>query len=153
MIGGQKIKIDYYRPPKPQRDNAHDASVALHPPPPASLSCGGGGRSRKESPMWEDSQTHKERKIGLKWRHRSPGGRSPIVQDSSSGNGMRRKGTVCKWIDSFGFIKPVDGSDDIFCHRKSVIGGITPQKNDSVEFEVVYDNCTKKYRAENVKVL
>ena len=68
----------------------------------------------------------------------------------------RQKGVV-KWFNDskgYGFIKPDDGSKDLFVHFKSVRnidGHVTLHEGDIVEFEMVPD--TKGPRAANVDLV
>ena len=52
----------------------------------------------------------------------------------------------------FGFIKPNDGSKDVFVHQSNIYakGFRMLQEEESVEFEVEYDNISGKKKAINV---
>eukprot|EP00419_Tripos_fusus_P051166 CAMPEP_0172837340 /NCGR_PEP_ID=MMETSP1075-20121228/27127_1 /TAXON_ID=2916 /ORGANISM="Ceratium fusus, Strain PA161109" /LENGTH=126 /DNA_ID=CAMNT_0013680709 /DNA_START=105 /DNA_END=486 /DNA_ORIENTATION=+ len=68
-----------------------------------------------------------------------------------------RTGIASRWNDErgFGFIKPDDGGDDIFCHR-SALGesrDLRLDEGDKVEYEEVYDERKGKTNAGNVVVL
>ena len=65
--------------------------------------------------------------------------------------GGRKKGVACRWNDrGFGFIKPNDGSEDVFCHVSSIKDGNMLREGDEVEFESVFDDRKGKYRADGV---
>merc|ERR1719352_864427 len=65
--------------------------------------------------------------------------------------GERFKGEACKWNSrGFGFIKPLDGSEDVFCHVSVIKDGNCLREGDQIEYEKVYDDRKGKYRAENV---
>ena len=73
--------------------------------------------------------------------------------DGGGGDGGagQQKGIACRWNDrGFGFIKPNDGSEDVFCHFSSIKDGSMLREGDEVEFESVYDHSKGKSRAENV---
>jgi cold shock CspA family protein len=60
-------------------------------------------------------------------------------------------GIAARWNDrGFGFIKPNDGSDDVFCHFSSISDGNQLREGSEVSFEKVFDDRKGKYRAENV---
>merc|ERR1711939_635354 len=62
--------------------------------------------------------------------------------------GKRVKGIACKWHDrGFGFIKPNDGGEDVFCHVSGLQSGNCLREGDEVEFEVAWDERQNKYRA------
>lgn len=61
------------------------------------------------------------------------------------------KGTCVRWTDrGFGFVKPDDGSEDIFCHHSAITDGNALSDGAQVEYERDYDDSRKKYRAINV---
>merc|ERR1719183_3058763 len=65
--------------------------------------------------------------------------------------GKRVKGIACKWHDrGFGFIKPNDGGEDVFCHVSGLQSGNCLREGDEVEFEVAWDERQNKYRATEV---
>ena len=72
-------------------------------------------------------------------------------RDGGGGGGGKQKGVAYRWNDrGFGFIKPSDGSEDVFCHVSSIKDGNMLREGDEVEFESVYDDRQGKYRADNV---
>merc|ERR1711977_675950 len=84
-------------------------------------------------------------------RSRSPrrDSRSP-PRDRSDGAG-KMKGVGGRWNDrGFGFIKPDDGSEDIFCHVSAITDGNSWREGAQLEFERVFDDRKGKYRAEKV---
>jgi CspA family cold shock protein len=52
----------------------------------------------------------------------------------------------------FGFIRPDDGSDDVFFHV-SFTGGVTLAERDRVEFEMGIDPKTGRERAQAVRLI
>ena len=83
--------------------------------------------------------------------HRRSRSRSRSRGRDGGGGGGKQKGVACRWNDrGFGFIKPSDGSEDVFCHVSSIKDGNMLREGDEVEFESVYDDRKGKYRADNV---
>ena len=64
----------------------------------------------------------------------------------------RLTGTVARWQDQrgFGFIKPADGGDDLFCHTSSITDGEALEEGSTVEYETGVDDRSGKNRAVNV---
>jgi cold shock CspA family protein len=62
------------------------------------------------------------------------------------------KGICVKWnsFKGFGFIKPEDGSEDLFCHTSDITDGEALPEQKEVEYEKVYDERKGKERACNV---
>jgi len=50
----------------------------------------------------------------------------------------------------FGFIKPSDGGDDVFCHVSAIEDGNALREGDDVEYEAEFDDRKNKYRASKV---
>eukprot|EP00457_Paulinella_chromatophora_P022583 gb/GEZN01025556.1/.p1 GENE.gb/GEZN01025556.1/~~gb/GEZN01025556.1/.p1 ORF type:complete len:127 (+),score=3.78 gb/GEZN01025556.1/:122-502(+) len=97
------------------------------------------GRSRSGSPRGDRSP-----------RRRS---RSRSRSRSSRGHrgGKRKTGVASRWNDKgFGFIKPDDGGDDVFCHFTAITDGNCLTEGSKVEYEVEYDEHKGKDRAERV---
>ena len=72
--------------------------------------------------------------------------RSPVRSDKATGVAMR-------WnAKGFGFIKPDDGGEDLFCHVSSITNGIGKMLKEgaAVQFVKKYDERTGKERAEEV---
>eukprot|EP00660_Eupelagonema_oceanica_P006291 gene6292-210_t len=70
---------------------------------------------------------------------------------------MSQKGTCCRWNaeKGFGFIKPADGSADVFCHRRELSAdgrdrNVGLDEGKEVWFDVVTDDRSGKLRASNV---
>lgn len=64
------------------------------------------------------------------------------------------RGTICEWKDDkgFGFIRPEDGSQNIFFHISHVkTTARRPQRNDLVTFEVTRDS-QERLRAKHVVI-
>eukprot|EP00419_Tripos_fusus_P057480 CAMPEP_0172928626 /NCGR_PEP_ID=MMETSP1075-20121228/218074_1 /TAXON_ID=2916 /ORGANISM="Ceratium fusus, Strain PA161109" /LENGTH=176 /DNA_ID=CAMNT_0013789913 /DNA_START=69 /DNA_END=598 /DNA_ORIENTATION=+ len=68
-----------------------------------------------------------------------------------------KTGTALRWNDDrgFGFIKPDDGGNDIFVHRRALGEGRDHrlEEGDRVEYEECYDDRKGKTNAENVGYL
>ncbi|ETW02513.1 hypothetical protein H310_06009 [Aphanomyces invadans] len=94
--------------------------------------------SRSPSPRRDDSPRRNDRS-----RSRSP--------DRDQGNSKRKTGIAARWNEKgFGFIKPDDGSEDVFCHFSSIKDGNCLREGDRIEFEVRFDEQKGKNRAEDV---
>ena len=53
------------------------------------------------------------------------------------GGGKRLKGEAARWNPrGFGFIKPIDGGEDLFCHVSCITDGNVLREGDTVEYEV-----------------
>merc|ERR1719174_231049 len=103
-----------------------------------------GSRSKSRSRSRSRSPAREERRSRSRSRSRSPrGGRG--------GEGGKQTGTACRWNDrGFGFIKPSDGSEDLFCHVSSITDGNMLREGDQVEFKREYDDRKGKYKAVDV---
>ena len=56
-----------------------------------------------------------------------------------------------RWNEKgFGFIKPDDGGEDIFCHFSGIEDGKCLMEGAKVEYRKTYDERKGKYRAEQV---
>lgn len=63
----------------------------------------------------------------------------------------KMNGTATRWFGrGYGFIKPDDGSDDVFCHFSSIQDGNCLNQGDAVTYEVKFNEANGKYLAENV---
>eukprot|EP00965_Chrysotila_dentata_P062062 2056419-Pleurochrysis_carterae.AAC.2 len=63
--------------------------------------------------------------------------------------GERCRGVAARWTDrGFGFIRPEDGGEDLFCHYSSIEDGNALEVDAPVEFVKVYDERKGKERAE-----
>ncbi len=70
--------------------------------------------------------------------------RSPERSGKSTGVAMR-------WnAKGFGFIKPDDGGEDLFCHFSSILDGKALREGDQVQFVKRYDERKGKDQAEDV---
>mmetsp|Transcript_59945 Transcript_59945/g.99497 ORF Transcript_59945/g.99497 Transcript_59945/m.99497 type:complete len:243 (-) Transcript_59945:593-1321(-) len=73
------------------------------------------------------------------------GSRSPERQDEKA------SGVACRWNEKgFGFIKPDDGSEDLFCHHSNILDGNSLVEGTPVQFVKVFDERKGKERAEEV---
>lgn len=71
-------------------------------------------------------------------------------RDRDSG-GKRLKGEAVRWHErGFGFIKPDDGGEDVFCHISAIQDGNMLKEGATVEYELKFDERRGKPRAENV---
>merc|ERR1711865_576158 len=95
-------------------------------------------RSRSKSPPRDRSPPRDSRRS----RSRSP---------PRGNEGGKMTGTAGRWNDrGFGFIKPSDGSEDVFCHFSCITDGNCMEEGSKIEFEKVWDDRKGKYRAEGV---
>ncbi|MGD0533545.1 MAG: cold shock domain-containing protein [Methyloceanibacter sp.] len=80
-------------------------------------------------------------------------GRFEVGQHSRQRTSVR--GTIKNWFDDkgFGFIRPDDGSADVFAHVKEVAGRQTPPIGAPVEFEQGKDPRSGRQRATNVRLV
>ena len=62
------------------------------------------------------------------------------------------RGVACRWNGEkgFGFIKPEDGGEDLFCHVSCIEDGNALREGDTVYYKKVFDERKGKDRAENV---
>lgn len=98
--------------------------------------------SRSRSPPRDRSRSPPKERSRSRSRSRSP---------RRDGGGSKVKGVAGRWNDrGFGFIKPDDGSEDVFCHFSGITDGNCLREGAEVEFDKVYDDRKGKYRAENV---
>jgi cold shock CspA family protein len=64
---------------------------------------------------------------------------------------VKSRGIAGRWNDrGFGFIKPDDGGEDIFCHFSSITDGNALAEGSEVHFIKRYDDRKGKDRAEEV---
>ena len=66
--------------------------------------------------------------------------------------GPRVKGTVVGWRGDrgFGFIAPLDGGEDVFCHANDITDGDCLQQGSTVEYTLRWDERKEKYSAVDV---
>ena len=107
---------------------------------------------RKNDDRKTDDRKSDDRKSGgsisRRSRSRSPRGRN----GGGDGGGKRLKGEAARWNPrGFGFIKPSDGGEDLFCHVSAITDGNVLHEGDMVEYRVLhhteYDDRKGKYRA------
>ena len=111
-----------------------------------------GSRSRGASPSFRRKSRSRSRSGGRGGSRGREGSRGRGGGGGGGGGGGERfKGEACKWNSrGFGFIKPLDGSEDVFCHVSVIKDGNCLREGDQIEYEKVYDDRKGKYRAENV---
>merc|ERR1719313_2645959 len=103
-----------------------------------------GSRSRSRSPPRDDRSPPRDRSRS---RSRSRG-RS---RGRDGGGAGKNTGVGGRWNErGFGFIKPDDGSEDIFCHVSAIQDGNCWKEGAKLEFKKVFDDRKGKYRAEEV---
>ena len=79
------------------------------------------------------------------------GGRDRSRSPARGGGGGKDTGTALRWNEKgFGFIKPDDGGEDLFCHFSSIEDGNALREGATVSFVKKYDERKGKDRAENV---
>ena len=88
-------------------------------------------------------------------RSRSParGGDGHADEKRGGGGGWgKKKGVAVRWNNDrgFGFIKPDNDGEDLFCHFSSIIDGNALNEGGAVEYEAGIDDRSGKSRAENV---
>jgi cold shock CspA family protein len=64
-------------------------------------------------------------------------------------NSKRLRGEATRWNPTrgFGFIRPTDGGEDVFCHFSSITDGSVLCEGDMVEYQAEYDDSKGKYMA------
>jgi len=78
------------------------------------------------------------------------GDRSP-PRGGGGGDGERFTGIALRWNEKgFGFIKPDDGGDDLFCHFSGIQDGRCLIEGSKVSYRKSYDDRKQKDRAEEV---
>ena len=66
--------------------------------------------------------------------------------------GGKATGTALRWNEKgFGFIKPDDGGEDLFCHFSSITDGKMLKEGSQVSFIKKFDERKGKDRAEEVE--
>ena len=87
-------------------------------------------------------------------RDRSPRGRSRSRSRSRSPprrRGGKDTGIACRWTErGFGFIKPDDGGEDLFCHFSAIEDGNALAEGATVEYVKIFDDRRGKERVEQV---
>ena len=77
-------------------------------------------------------------------------GRERSRSPQRSGNG-KESGQALRWSEKgFGFIKPDDGGEDLFCHFSCIEDGNALREGDTVYYAKIFDDRKGKYRAEQV---
>ena len=87
----------------------------------------------------------------------SVGGRGGVSSDFNKNKKVINKSKPLKGEDTrwnsnrgFGFIRPTDGGEEIFCHFSSITDVSVLCEGDMVEYQAEYDDSKGKYRAVEV---
>eukprot|EP00930_Biecheleria_cincta_P087661 TRINITY_DN76899_c0_g1_i1.p1 TRINITY_DN76899_c0_g1~~TRINITY_DN76899_c0_g1_i1.p1 ORF type:complete len:210 (+),score=42.61 TRINITY_DN76899_c0_g1_i1:121-750(+) len=108
---------------------------------------GGGGRRRDPPPRSRSPPRGRDRDRSPPRRGGGGGGAR-----NSGGSGT---GKMLRWNEEkgFGFIKPDDGEEDLFCHKSGLLDGDgSVFDGDAVTFVKEFDDRKGKWRAVNVAV-
>ena len=92
-----------------------------------------------------DRSDSRDRERSRRDRSRS---RSRGRDDRGGGGGGYGKasGVACRWNErGFGFIKPDDGGDDLFCHVSQITDGNALSEGSTVHFVKVFDERRGSY--------
>eukprot|EP00746_Dinoflagellata_sp_MGD_P074435 gnl/MRDRNA2_/MRDRNA2_30066_c0_seq1.p1 gnl/MRDRNA2_/MRDRNA2_30066_c0~~gnl/MRDRNA2_/MRDRNA2_30066_c0_seq1.p1 ORF type:complete len:280 (+),score=46.69 gnl/MRDRNA2_/MRDRNA2_30066_c0_seq1:87-926(+) len=90
------------------------------------------------------------------WNARQGKNEASEVQFLSKGEAPQEvTGKMARWIPGrgFGFIKPSDGGEEIFCHISALLGGEgSVIEGDDVQFKLMYDSAQGKYKCSDVRL-
>ena len=72
--------------------------------------------------------------------------------ETESDSEDRVSGTVISWkaMEGYGWIKPLDGTDDVFCHATNIVDGNALSVGDQVEYGKAFHKYKKKWFADRV---
>jgi len=106
-------------------------------------------RSRSRSPAKRSRSPDRERRRSRsdsrgrgrdRSRERDNGG------DGGGGGYGKASGVACRWNErGFGFIKPDDGGDDLFCHVSQITDGNALSEGATVHYVKVFDERRGSY--------
>ena len=90
--------------------------------------------------------------MGDRSRSRSPARRDYGDDRGGRGDGGGKlAGTAARWNErGFGFIKPNEGGDDLFCHVSQILDGNSLREGDAVTYVKVFDERRGQDRAEQI---
>jgi cold shock CspA family protein len=75
----------------------------------------------------------------------------PVPAAGSSGAALQT-GMALRWNyeRGFGFVKPDQGDEDVFCHASAIVGGNALKEGARCEFKIEYDHRRGKHHAAEV---
>ncbi|KAJ1478358.1 hypothetical protein T484DRAFT_1817877, partial [Baffinella frigidus] len=109
-------------------------------------------KSRSRSGRRERSRSRSGRRERDRSRSRSRSGRrnrSRSGRRGGGGSGGKETGVALRWNEKgFGFIKPDDGGEDVFCHFSAITDGRCLIEGGKVEYTKAWDERRGKDRAD-----
>jgi len=139
IVAGDKVRFKVELDARKGKDHAVECEA---------MSGGGGRRSRHDS--------RGRRGGGGHGRSRSRGRGGGGGRGGRGGGGESGTGELLRWQSEkgFGFIKPDDGGEDLFCHVSALVDGDgSVLDGDRVEFTIEYNERNGKHRAVDVALL
>ena len=128
---------------RPERPNPHLARPTAEMGERADFGGGGRERSRSRSPADRGGDSGGDRRGGGdRGGDRGGGG--------GGGGGGRETGVALRWKGRYGFIKPDDGGDNLFCHRDFIEDGKCLIEGSKVKYMRAYNEHHRKICAKQV---